>query len=100
MTIKGMDPKDLPTTERKSAAKLSTEQIEQVVALLNEGQVATDDRTYKTEGAARRNGLQLRKAVLDAHPKLAVTSRVWADGDKHRSGIVLKDEPKVVAAAK
>ena len=101
MTLKGMNPADLPTTERKTSVKLTKDQIKQAVELLNAGQVVTDDRTHKNEGAARRSGLQLRALILAEHPTLAISSRVWPDGEMFRSGVSLKDDKedktKVVA---
>ncbi len=100
MTFKAMDPKDVPSIERKGSAKqvLTDEEVKQAIDILKTGKVLAIEEEYRSEGAARRKGLKVRAAILDTKPKFEVASRVWKDGDTYLAGLQ-KKEPKAEQAS-
>lgn len=100
MTLKSVSLEDLPkATARSSKSKFSDKQIADAIETLKSGNAIVPSDTYKNEGAARRAGLLLRKAILAAKPEFEndqePSTRVYKDGEKFKTAVLLRDaKPK------
>lgn len=97
MTFDSLDPKDVPVTEQKGSTKslFTSEELEEALSILKSGRVLRLGESFKNEGAARRAGLRVRKAIMEANPKLSISSRVWKeDEESFRAGLSKKDTKK------
>jgi hypothetical protein len=94
MTLKSVAPADLPKTTRASKSKFTPKQIADAIEQLKAGQAIVPSDTYKDEGAARRAGLSLRKAILAAEPTfendLEPSTRVYKEGERFKCAVLLR----------
>jgi hypothetical protein len=94
MTLKSLDPNDIPARQRASSAHLTQEEVESAIDMLTNGQAVSPDRSFKSANAARRYGLLIRDAILEAEPEfengLEPGSKVWEQEKRFYTAVVLR----------
>lgn len=100
MTIKGINPSELPAQERKNPSKRSVtdEQVSEMIDLLKNGQAVVTDQSFKSQAQARRRALVIKRYVDEAwtDKKQAPSTRVYEDENAPKTkpwrfAIVLKN---------
>lgn len=94
MTLKSISPDAIPARSRASRSKITPELIEEAIKLLTAGQAVSPEANYKTEPAARRAMLALRKRIAETGTftnGTRVSTRTWSEGDSFRGAVVLKE---------